>query len=171
MEARMTASAPTHNAPPPEMPGTGGEFLTFRLGAEEYGVDILRVQEIRGYDTVTRIPDTPEFIKGVVNLRGTIVPVIDLRLKLRLGRAEYHAFTVMISLNIGTRVVGVVVDSVSDVIALRGDQIRPAPEINAGLDTHQIIGIGTIDDHMLILLDIEKLMLSPDMQLTATAAA
>src|SRR3546814_14505826 len=88
------------------------EFLTFTLGAEEYGVDILKVQEIRRYNTVTRIPDTPDFIKGVVNLRGTIVPVIDLRQKLKFERADYDAFTVMIILNTAKRVVGMVVDSV-----------------------------------------------------------
>src|SRR3546814_4225073 len=100
------------------------EFLTFTLGAEEYGVDILKVQEIRRYDTVTRIPDTPDFIKGVVNLRGTIVPVIDLRQKLKFERADYDAFTVMIILNIAKRVVGMVVDSVSDVMQLSAEQIR-----------------------------------------------
>ncbi|KGT84818.1 chemotaxis protein, partial [Xanthomonas vasicola] len=105
--------------------GTGGEFLSFALGEEHYGVDILKVQEIRGYDSVTRLPDAPDYIKGVINLRGTIVPVIDLRLKLRLKEARYDAFTVMIVLNVEDRVVGIVVDSVSDVIPLNDDQIRP----------------------------------------------
>ncbi|WP_091532989.1 chemotaxis protein CheW [Fontimonas thermophila] len=149
---------------------SGGEFLTFRLGDEEYGVDILKVQEIRGYDTVTRIPDAPAFIKGVINLRGTIVPVVDLRMKLSVGRVAYDAFTVMIILNLGRRIVGVVVDSVSDVIALKPDQVRPAPEIGTVIDTRHIIGIGTIDERMLILLDIERLMLSADMQLVGQAA-
>ncbi|GAE56927.1 chemotaxis protein, partial [Xanthomonas arboricola pv. pruni MAFF 301420] len=107
--------------------GTGGEFLSFALGEEHYGVDILKVQEIRGYDSVTRLPDAPDYIKGVINLRGTIVPVIDLRLKLRLKEARYDAFTVMIVLNVEDRVVGIVVDSVSDVIPLNDDQIRPTP--------------------------------------------
>src|SRR3546814_813876 len=122
------------------------EFLTFTLGAEEYGVDILKVQEIRRYDTVTRIPDTPDFIKGVVNLRGTIVPVIDLRQKLKFERADYDAFTVMIILNIAKRVVGMVVDSVSDVMQLSAEQIRPAPEFGASVDTRFITGLGAIDD-------------------------
>lgn len=169
METSIARTASAAAVPPPEL-ASGGEFLTFRLGGEEYGVDILKVQEIRGYDTVTRIPDAPEFIKGVINLRGTIVPVVDLRMKLHVGSVEYNAFTVMIILNLGRRVVGVVVDSVSDVIALKADQVRPAPEIGAVIDTRHIIGIGTIDERMLILLDIERLMLSADMQLVGQAA-
>ncbi len=147
----------------------GREFLTFTLGAEEYGVDILKVQEIRGYDAVTRIPDTPDFIKGVVNLRGAIVPVVDLRLKLRLGSAEYNSFTVMIVLNIARRVVGVVVDSVSDVIQLTAEQMHAAPEFGGQVDTRFISGLGTVDQRMLILLDIEKLLSSQDLALLATA--
>src|SRR5690606_19554405 len=145
-----------------------GEFLTFTLGEEHYGVDILKVQEIRGYDAVTRVPDAPEYIKGVINLRGTIVPVIDLRLKLRLDEARYDAFTVMIVLNVEDRVVGVVVDSVSDVIPLTSEQIRPTPEFGAAVDTRVISGIGTHDDKMLILLDIETLLDITDLGQTAT---
>jgi purine-binding chemotaxis protein CheW len=136
----------------------GGEFLSFTLGQEHYGVDILKVQEIRGYDAVTRVPDAPDYIKGVINLRGTIVPVIDLRLKLRLEEARYDAFTVMIVLNVEDRVVGIVVDSVSDVIPLDQGQIRPTPEFGAAVDTRFISGIGTQEDRMLILLDIETLL-------------
>jgi len=145
------------------------EFLTFTLGEEEYGVDILKVQEIRGYDAVTRIPDTPDFIKGVVNLRGAIVPVVDLRLKLRLSSAEYNSFTVMIVLNIARRVVGIVVDSVSDVIQLAAEQVHAAPEFGGHVDTRFISGLGTIDQRMLILLDIEKLLSSQDMALLPAA--
>ncbi|HEX5755785.1 MAG TPA: chemotaxis protein CheW [Arenimonas sp.] len=144
------------------------EFLTFTLGDEEYGVDILKVQEIRGYDTVTRIPDTPAFIKGVINLRGIIVPVVDMRLKFKLGKAEYNEFTVMIILNVGKRVVGIVVDGVSDVLALAPEQIRPAPDFNRGLDPSFLTGIGAVDDRMLILVDIEKLVLSPELGLVAS---
>jgi len=122
----------------------GGEFLSFTLGAEHYGVDILKVQEILGYDAVTRVPDAPDYIKGVINLRGTIVPVIDLRLKLRLDNARYDAFTVMIVLNVEDRVVGIVVDSVSDVIPLSAEQIRPTPEFGAAVDTRFISGIGMV---------------------------
>jgi purine-binding chemotaxis protein CheW len=135
-----------------------GEYLSFTLGNEQYGVDILKVQEIRGYDQVTRVPDAPDYIKGVINLRGTIVPVIDLRLKLRLEQARYDAFTVMIVLNVEQRVVGIVVDSVSDVIELTAEQIRPTPEFGAAVDTRFINGIGTQDDRMTILLDIETLL-------------
>ena len=147
------------------------EFLTFTLGAEEYGVDILKVQEIRGYDTVTRMPDTPDYIKGVINLRGTIVPVIDLRLKLKLEKAEYNSFTVMIILNVAKRVVGIVVDGVSDVMQLPPDQIKPPPELGGPLDTRFISGLGTLDERMLILVDIEKLLRSQDLGLLPAADA
>jgi purine-binding chemotaxis protein CheW len=141
------------------------EYLTFTLGDEEYGVDILKVQEIRGYDSVTRLPDAPAWIKGVINLRGTIVPVVDLRLRFRLGEPVYDTFTVMIILNVSGRVVGMVVDSVSDVTQLSAESIRPAPELGAGLDSRYIAGMGTVEERMLILLDITRLMLSPEMAL------
>ena len=147
------------------------EFLSFTLGEEHYGVDILKVQEIRGYDSVTRLPDAPDYIKGVINLRGTIVPVIDLRLKLRLKEARYDAFTVMIVLNVDDRVVGIVVDSVSDVIPLNAEQIRPKPEFGAAVDTRFICGIGTQDERMLILLDIETLLDTTDIGQAATMDA
>ncbi|WP_312369369.1 chemotaxis protein CheW [Stenotrophomonas sp.] len=153
----------------PTAEGTGGEYLSFTLGNEHYGVDILKVQEIRGYDSVTRVPDAPDYIKGVINLRGTIVPVIDLRLKLRLDEARYDAFTVMIVLNVEDRVVGIVVDSVSDVIPLAAEQIRPTPEFGAAVDTRFISGIGTQDDRMLILLDIETLLDTADLGQPASA--
>ena len=142
----------------PTSAANAGEYLSFTLGNEQYGVDILKVQEIRGYDQVTRVPDAPDYIKGVINLRGTIVPVIDLRLKLRLENANYDAFTVMIVLNVEQRVVGIVVDSVSDVIELNAEHIRPTPEFGAAVDTRFINGIGTQDERMLILLDIETLL-------------
>ncbi len=143
----------------------GSEFLTFTLGNEEYGMDILKVQEIRGYDAVTTIANTPEFIKGVINLRGTIVPIVDLRIKFHLGTVEYNQLTVVIILNLGHRVVGIVVDSVSDVLALTPEQIRPTPDLSAGLDTRYITGLGTVGERMLILVDIEKLMSSNEMAL------
>ena len=141
------------------------EYLTFTLGKEEYGVDILKVQEIRGYEAVTRIANAPEFIKGVVNLRGTIVPIVDMRIKFNLGQAEYDRFTVVIILNLRDRVVGIVVDGVSDVVALTAEQTRPAPEFSGSFDTQYITGLGTVDNRMLILMDIEKLMSSDDMAL------
>ena len=149
----------------------GGEFLTFTLGAEEYGMDILKVQEIRGYDAVTAIANTPAFIKGVINLRGIIVPIVDLRIKFNLGKVDYDQFTVVIILNLGTRVVGVVVDSVSDVLTLTPDQIKAAPTLSTSLDTKYILGLGTIDQRMLILVDIEKLMTSRDMELMDAVTA
>ena len=141
------------------------EYLTFTLGDEEYGIDILNVQEIRGYDAVTKIANSPDFIKGVINMRGVIVPIIDMRLKFHLGAAEYNQFTVVIILNISGRVIGMVVDGVSDVVALRAEQIRPAPEFGAVLDTAYIDGLATLDERMVIVVDIEKLMTSGEMGL------
>jgi purine-binding chemotaxis protein CheW len=149
----------------------GGEYLTFTLGKEEYGMDILKVQEIRGYDAVTAIANTPAFIKGVINLRGIIVPIVDLRIKFNLSKVEYDQFTVVIILNLSKRVVGVVVDSVSDVLTLTQDQIKAAPSLSTSLDTRYIMGLGTVDQRMLILVDIEKLMSSRDMELMDEVAA
>jgi purine-binding chemotaxis protein CheW len=145
--------------------GSEREYLTFRLGNEEYGIDILKVQEIRGYDAVTAIANAPAFIKGVINLRGIIVPIVDLRIKFAVGSAHYDQFTVVIILNIGKRVVGVVVDSVSDVLTLSGQQVKAAPEFATTLNTEYITGLGTVDERMLILVDIERLMSSADMAL------
>jgi purine-binding chemotaxis protein CheW len=149
------------------------EFLSFRLGGEEYGIDILRVQEIRSYEAPTRIANAPHFIKGVVNLRGVIVPIVDLRLKLACENAEYTDFTVVIVLNVRGRVIGIVVDSVSDVLELSGDSIKPAPEMNSSIDAGYIMGIGCIStddvERMLILTDIEALMGSAGMGLMAAA--
>lgn len=151
--------------------GTEGsrEYLTFTLGDEEYGIDILKVQEIRGYDAVTRIANSPAFIKGVINMRGVIVPIVDLRLKFNLGQVEYNQFTVVIILNIAERVLGIVVDGVSDVIALDQTQIRPAPEFGALLDTDYIDGLATLGERMVIMIDIERLMSSRDMGLVEQA--
>jgi len=147
------------------------EVVTFKLGEEEYGIDIQKVQELRGYDAVTRIANAPDYIKGVVNLRGIIVPIIDMRIKFKLGDPTYDQFTVVIVLNIGGRVVGMVVDSVSDVITLTGEQIKPAPEMGSVLDADYLIGLGTLDERMLILVDIDRLMSSDDMGVIAKIAA
>ena len=141
------------------------KFLTFTLGKEEYGIEILKVQEIRSYETVTSIANAPRFIKGVVNLRGTIVPIIDMRIKFGLGNPLYTEFTVVLILNVARRVVGIVVDTVSDVIALESGQIRPAPDFSSSFGTEYITGLGTAESHMVILLDIEKLMRRKDMAL------
>ena len=147
------------------------EYLTFRLGQEEYGLNILNVQEIRGYDSVTKIANSPAFIKGVINMRGIIVPIIDMRIRFNLGEATYNEFTVVIILNIGKRVIGMVVDAVSDVTSLANDQVRPAPEFGTVLDTAYIDGLATVDERMIIIIDIEKLMTAEDMGLVDQAAA
>lgn len=154
-----------------EKAGNGNEFLAFKLGKEEYGIDILKVQEIRGYEAPTRIANAPEFIKGVINLRGIIVPIIDMRIKFQLGEPKYDQFTVVIILNIGGRVVGMVVDSVSDVITLQAEQIKPAPDIGTTFQADHLMGLGTVEERMLILVNIDKLMSSADMGLIDQAAA
>jgi purine-binding chemotaxis protein CheW len=150
---------------------SGQEFLVFTLGNEEYGIDILKVQEIRGYDQVTRIANTPSFIKGVTNLRGVIVPIVDLRVKFSQQDVEYNDNTVVIVLNLHQRVVGIVVDGVSDVLSLAADQIRPAPEFAVTLSTEYLTGLGALGDRMLILVNIEKLLNSEEMSLLDNAAS
>lgn len=147
------------------------EFLAFKLGAEEYGIDILRVQEIRSYEKPTRIARAPDFIKGVINLRGVIVPIVDLRLKFHLDDASYTEFTVVIVLNIGSRVVGIVVDAVSDVITLSSEQLRPVPDFSSTIASEHVLAIGAIEERMLILIDIDKLMTSEEMGLISQSAA
>ncbi|GAA5158212.1 chemotaxis protein CheW [Viridibacterium curvum] len=150
-------------AQPIQAAGHSGEYLTFTLGQEEYAIDILKVQEIRGYDSVTRIAGAPAFIKGVINLRGTIVPIIDLRIKIGVGDADYNAFTVVIIMHVGGRVVGAVVDGVSDVMALASDGIKPAPEFSSSVGAEYIAGLASVGERMLIVLDIERMMMSSDM--------
>jgi purine-binding chemotaxis protein CheW len=168
-DTRTVAPAATSSATTPAASGAPREYLSFKLGSEEYGIDILRVQEIRGYEPPTRIANTQHFIKGVVNLRGVIVPIVDMRLRFQLADVQYNSFTVVIILNIGHRTVGMVVDSVSDVLELAPGQIKPAPEFNGAIDSSYITGLGTIkhgdDERMLILMDIEQMMMAPDMGL------
>lgn len=151
--------------------GASSEFLAFSLGDEVYGIDILKVQEIRGYEPVTKIANTPEFIKGVINLRGVIVPIVDMRVKFHLAAVDYNQFTVVIILNVCGRVIGMVVDGVSDVIALPSEQIHPAPEFGSSLDTQYLRGMASMEGRMVILVDIERLMSASDMALVARAAA
>ena len=155
----------SQNRPATEEDQVACEYLTFRLGNEEYAIDILKVQEIRGYEAPTAIAHAPPFIKGVINLRGIIVPIVDLRIKFGLGTVEYTPFTVVIILNVARRVIGIVVDSVSDVISLTGEQIRQAPDFSASFDTRYILGLASIEGQMLIVTDIERLMGSPEMGL------
>lgn len=147
-----------------------GEYLTFTLGNEEYAIDILKVQEIRGYEPPTVIANAPPFIKGVINLRGIIVPIVDLRIKFALGKVEYTPFTVVIILNVAGRVVGVVVDNVSDVILLMPADIRPAPEFSGSFDTRYILGLASQGSRMMIVTDIERLMSSAEMELVDSAS-
>lgn len=151
---------------------TGQEYLVFTLAAQEYGIDILKVQEIRGYDaqTVTRIANVPPFVKGVTNLRGVIVPIVDMRIKFNLENIEYNHQTVVVILNLKSRVVGVVVDGVSDVLMLQKSQISAAPQFGTAFATEYLTGIGTVGERMLILVDIEKLMTSEEMALVEAAA-
>ena len=142
------------------------EILSFKLGDEEYGIDILKVQEIRGYEKPTRMANVPAYIKGVVNLRGIIVPIIDMRIKFNLDAVEYNEFTVVIILNVAGRVLGIVVDGVSDVTMLAPEQIKAAPNFSAHLDTGYVVGLGTVDERMLILMDIEKLIAGNEMGIT-----
>jgi purine-binding chemotaxis protein CheW len=146
-EASRTAVAPH-----------AGEYLTYRLGAEEYGVDIQKVQEIRSCETPTRIPGAPAYVKGVVNLRGVIVPIVDLRLKLGCERADYNPFTVVIVLAVHKRVVGVVVDAVSDVLDLQAEAIKPPPEMAAGQGAEFVTGIAAVGERMLMLVDMDCLL-------------
>ncbi|MBV6272253.1 chemotaxis protein CheW [Alcaligenaceae bacterium CGII-47] len=143
------------------------ECLLFILGDQEYGINILCVQEIRGYDTqnITQIANVSPVIKGIINLRGVIVPIIDLRMKFNLAKVEYTEQTVVVILNIQSRVIGVVVDGVSDVLILKASQIRATPELGSAISTEYLTGIGTIDERMLILVDIEKLLDSEDIGL------
>jgi purine-binding chemotaxis protein CheW len=145
------------------------EYLTFRLDQEEYGIDILKVQEIRGYEPPTRVANAPGFIKGVVNLRGTIVPIVDMRLKFNCSKADYNSFTVVIILNLGSRIVGIVVDSVSDVMELPPESLKAAPDIDSVIDSSAVLGLGSLGERMLILLDIERLMSGADMGLVSAA--
>ena len=167
-EPRAAQAAQAHAS----MTGTPREYLSFKLGHEEYGIDILKVQEIRGYESPTRIANAPHFIKGVVNLRGVIVPIVDMRLRFGLPDVKYDSFTVVIILNVAHRTVGMVVDSVSDVLELPPGQIKPAPEFNGAIEATYITGLGTIKhgdaERMLILMDIEQMMTAADMGLMDT---
>ena len=147
------------------------EFLSFRLGDEEYAIDILKVQEIRAHEAVTRIANAPAYLKGVINLRGQIVAIVDLRVKLSMERVEVDASTVVIILNIAGRVIGMVVDAVSDVVALAPDQIRPAPAFGNLVDASFIRGIAPVEERLLILVDIARLMTSGELAVVEKAAA
>lgn len=159
--SRTSGQTPTHSS----------QFLTLRLGSEEYAIDILRVQEIRSYEEPTRMVNSPSFIKGVVNLRGVIVPIIDLRMKLNLEKVDYNEFTVVIILNVRGTMIGAVVDSVSDVVTLADDAIKPAPQFEASLDARFITGLANIGDRMLIVMNMEALMSNAEMGMLSSAVS
>jgi purine-binding chemotaxis protein CheW len=145
------------------------EFLSFKLGLEEYAIEILQVREIRAHEAVTRIANTPGFIKGVIHLRGAIVPIVDMRIKFGTPHG-IDASTVMIVLDINGRRIGILVDAVSDVVALSPDEIRPAPPMQGVIDAGFIRGLAPVEGRMLILLDITRLMSSREMALADEAA-
>lgn len=156
----LTATAPvsTTSLPLAQAPSQVYEYLAFKIGQEEYGVDILRVQEIRSYEKPTALANMPESLKGVINLRGVIVPIIDMRIKFRQEQALYNELTVVIVLNVGNRIVGAVVDSVSDVVTLEPHHLKPAPAFGNGFQPGHITALGSVDDRMLILLNMDQLL-------------
>ncbi|TWG79978.1 purine-binding chemotaxis protein CheW [Cupriavidus gilardii J11] len=151
--------------------GAGEEFLAFTLGREEYGIDILKVQEIRGYEAVTQIANAPAYLKGVINLRGTIVPIVDLRIKFDQEKVSYDQYTVVIIVDLNDHTTGIVVDGVSDVLTLTPAQIKPTPQFNGTMNTDYIRGLGSVEDRMLILVDIEKLLATEELAAIEAAAA
>jgi len=141
------------------------EFLSFVLGDENYALDIMSVKEIRGYESVTKIANAPTFVKGVLNLRGDIVPIVDLRMKFNIGQATYDEFTIVIMLNVNERIVGVVVDAVSDVVKLSAQEILPPPEFGVSFDSRFLRGLATVEDKMVILVNIAALIGSDELGL------
>lgn len=150
--------------------GTGGQFVTFTLENEEYGVEILKVQEIIGYLGTTKVPNVPSFVKGVINLRGSVVPIIDLRLKFNMAEKEYDKFTVIVILEVKGRVIGALVDAVSDVVSLSEDEIQPTPDFSSGIKVDFINGMGKKNGKLIILLDIDKVLSDGELELLDDAA-
>jgi purine-binding chemotaxis protein CheW len=140
----------------------GNQHLTFSLGTETYGVDILRVQEIRGYSSVTPIPNTPSWVRGVMNLRGTIVPVVDLRSKLGLPACEYSRFTVIIVVNVGAKIMGLIVDAVSDVLDFESKDFQEAPSLGSGTGSQFAKGIVHVKDELVVLLDLDQIFVAQE---------
>ncbi|MFH0926684.1 MAG: chemotaxis protein CheW [bacterium] len=151
--------------------GAENQFVTFTLGDEEYGVEILKVQEIIGYQTFTKVPGFPDFVKGVLNLRGAVVPVIDLRVKFRMPSIEYNKFTVIVVLEICGRVMGVIVDAVSDVITLTSEQIQPTPSFSTKIRADFIKAMGNKDNNFIIILDMNKVLSQEELELVDTSVS
>ncbi len=168
MEESQSMTIETGQIGVSELAGTD-QFLTFVLAGEEYGVDILRVQEIKGWDAVTHIPNTPEYIRGVMNLRGTIVPIVDLRIRFNMEKLEYGPVTVVIVLRVdnteGSRIMGIVVDGVSDVYNVSEGDIKPSPDFGSAVNTAFVKGLATVDDKMVIIMDIDQLLNSDELSI------
>lgn len=147
------------------------QFLTFRLCGQDYGVTILKIQEIKGWDKVTPIPNSPAYVKGVLNLRGVIVPVIDLRLRFGMPEAERDIFTVIIVANVNGRLAGIVVDAVSDVINVSTGQLCDAPEYEGQQNREFVKGLAQVDGKLLVMLDIDRLVNPDSLDRSAAAAA
>ena len=147
------------------------QFLTFNLAEEFYGVDILKVQEIKGYTNVTKIPNTPDYLKGVLNLRGTIVPIVDLRMKFGMGVTEPTSFTVVVVVNVRNRVMGFLVDAVSDVLDLNAKEIQPPPDMGTTVDITFVAGIGNANDHLVTLLDIDRVLTNEEIKVVGDLPA
>lgn len=169
MMQKKTSNAFQSGAPATQSVADGGQYLTLRLGGEEYAIDILRVQEIRSYEEPTRMVNAPAFIKGVINLRGVIVPIVDLRLKLNIAKVEYTEFTVVIILNVRGTVIGAVVDAVSDVVTLTSQSIKPAPQFDTAIDSRFITGLANVGERMLIVMNMEALMSNAELGMMSAA--
>lgn len=167
--APSPSSSPGQGTPESQVVAESGQYLTLRLGGEEYAIDILRVQEIRSYEEPTKMVNSPSFIKGVINLRGVIVPIVDLRLKLNIPKVEYNEFTVVIILNVRGTVVGVVVDSVSDVVSLDAKVIKPAPQFESSIEARFILGLANVGERMLIVMNMDALLSNAEMGMVAAA--
>ena len=143
------------------------QYLTFVLGQEQYGIEILRVQEIKGYSAPMQLPNMPPHIKGVMNLRGTVVPVLDLRIKFGMPEAEYDGFTVVIVVKVAERTVGLIVDAVSDVLNVDPSETVPAPEMGAGVDTSYLTGLAKSPDRLIALLALDRVVDAPQLEQVA----
>lgn len=164
----MSQLSPQHS-PPAQASSAPVQYLTVNLASEEYGIEVLSVREIRAWRPVTRIPQAPHYVLGVLNLRGAIVPVIDLRLRFGLPRESYDAATVNVIISVAGRQFGVVVDAVSDVLDIGADQVRPVPDMGATVDTEYLKGLTSVDERMVLLLNVDKLLQPQDAQMLEDA--
>lgn len=170
MESKARGPSRFGSRRPPERSGAdGAQHLTLRLGSGEYAIDILRVQEIRSYEQPTRMVNAPDFILGVINLRGVMVPIIDLRVKLELALVEYTQFTVVVIVQVRGGLVGTVVDAVCDVVNLSSEAIKPAPQFESAIEARFMAGLATIGERMLIVIDLDALLSNAEMGLVADA--